>query len=71
MLLLVLGATWMGLGVLSEAKPEVAAMAAAYLGLTARNGVAGAVGGAVVVGYLADLSGHAQGASGSPPRVCA
>ncbi len=56
-LLVVLGAVWMRLGFLAEAKPAAAVMAAAYLGLTARSGVAGAVGGAVVIGYLADLIG--------------
>ena len=46
-------------GGLVEWKPEVAAIAAAYLGLTARRSVAGAVGASIVVGYLSDLIGGA------------
>ncbi|MCA9680117.1 MAG: hypothetical protein H6709_21970 [Kofleriaceae bacterium] len=65
-ILLVLGSLWMTLGRLPwifgglvEWKPEVAAIAAAYLGLTARRSVAGAVGASIVVGYLSDLIGGA------------
>jgi rod shape-determining protein MreD len=43
------------LGPLAVAIPDLAAVTAAYLGLTARRGIAQAVGGAVVVGYLGDL----------------
>lgn len=52
--LLVLGVIWWRLGV-GDARPEVAGVAAAYLGLTARRSIAGAVGASVVIGYLADL----------------
>ena len=41
------------------AAPEVGGLVAAYLGLTARGNIAPAVGGAVTVGYLADLLGGA------------
>jgi cell shape-determining protein MreD len=45
--------------------PDVVALTAAYLGLTARRGVSPAVAGAVVLGYLGDLI------SGSPPGLIA
>lgn len=53
----VLASVWrlLPLGVTSVAVPDVVALTAAYLGLTARRGVAPAVGGAVILGYLADL----------------
>jgi cell shape-determining protein MreD len=54
-IILLLGAIWRTLGVLAEAKPEIAAVTAAYLGLTARRSLAGAVAGSIVIGYLADL----------------
>jgi len=54
-ILLVVGATWHAIAILPSAPPEIAAVAAVYLGLTARRSVAGAVAGAVVIGYLADL----------------
>jgi cell shape-determining protein MreD len=56
-LLLVLGSVWrtLPIGPLVVAIPDLAAITAAYLGLTARRGIAQAVGGAVVVGYLGDL----------------
>jgi hypothetical protein len=54
-LLLVVGAAWHSIAILPSAPPEIAAIAAVYLGLTARRSLAGAVGGAVVIGYLADL----------------
>jgi rod shape-determining protein MreD len=56
-LILVLGSVWrvLPLGPAAEAVPDLAAVTAAYLGLTARRGIAPAVGGAVIVGYLADL----------------
>jgi rod shape-determining protein MreD len=52
-----LAAVWrlMPLSLLRDATPEVGALTAAYLGLTARRGVAPAVGGSVVLGYLVDL----------------
>ncbi|HEY4057275.1 MAG TPA: hypothetical protein VGM39_11740 [Kofleriaceae bacterium] len=40
---------------LRDAVPDVGALTAAYLGLTARRNVAPSVGGAVVLGYLVDL----------------
>lgn len=56
-LMLVLGVVWPALPVpiLGDTPPDIAAVTAGYLGLTARRGPAGAVGAAVVVGYLADL----------------
>jgi rod shape-determining protein MreD len=54
-ILLVLGALWHAVPILPSARPEIAAITAAYLGLTARRRVAAAVGGSIVVGYLADL----------------
>ncbi len=65
--MLVLGVVWslLPLGPLREAPPDVAALTAGYLGLTARRGVAGAVAGAVVAGYLADLL------AGTPPGLLA
>ena len=66
-LMLVLGVTWsaLPLPVVGEAPPDVAAVTAGYLGLTARRGPAGAVGAAVIVGYLADLL------AGAPPGLLA
>jgi hypothetical protein len=57
--MLVLGVVWpvLPLGPAREAPPDVAALTAGYLGLTARRGVAGAVAAAVITGYLADLLG--------------
>lgn len=54
---LVLGVLWpaLPLGPLREAPPDVAALTAGYLGLTARRGVGGAVVASVIAGYLADL----------------
>jgi rod shape-determining protein MreD len=54
-ILVMLGAIWPSLGVLGAARPEIAAITAAYLGLTARRSLAGAVAGAVIIGYLSDL----------------
>ena len=45
--------------------PDLGALTAAYLGLTARRNVAPAVGGSVVLGYLVDLI------SGAPPGLVA
>ena len=57
LLAVVLASVWrlVPLGVTSVAIPDIFALTAAYLGLTARQGVAPAVGGAVVLGYLGDL----------------
>jgi hypothetical protein len=65
LVLLVLGSVWplLPLGPARSAAPDVAALVAAYLGLTARVGIAPAVAGAVSVGYLADLLG------GTPPGL--
>ncbi|MBX3160843.1 MAG: hypothetical protein KF773_33065 [Deltaproteobacteria bacterium] len=48
---------------LRDAVPDLGALTAAYLGLTARRDVAPAVGGSVVLGYLVDLI------SGTPPGL--
>ncbi len=66
-LMLVTGVLWsrLPLGLLRDAPPDLAALTAGYLGLTARNGIAGPVAGAVVAGYLADLL------SGAPPGLMA
>ena len=40
---------------LRDAVPELGALTAAYLGLTARRSLAPAVGGSVAIGYLADV----------------
>lgn len=42
-------------GFVREAVPDLGALTAAYLGLTARGSLAPAVGGSVVLGYLVDL----------------
>lgn len=52
-------------GFLRDAVPDLGALTAAYLGLTARRGVAPAVGGSIVLGYLVDLI------SGGPPGLMA
>jgi rod shape-determining protein MreD len=51
------GAFWrlMPFSVVKDAVPDIGALTAAYLGLTARRGSAGAVGGSVALGYLVDL----------------
>lgn len=66
-LMLVTGVVWarLPLGPLREVPPDLAALTAGYLGLTARTGLAGAVASAVIAGYLADLL------SGSPPGLMA
>jgi hypothetical protein len=62
-----LGVLWreLPLGPLADTPPDVAALTAGYLGLTARRGVAGAVAGAVAAGYLSDLL------AGTPPGMLA
>ncbi len=51
---------WIG-----DAIPDLGALSAAYLGLTARRQVSPAIGGAIVLGYLIDLI------SGVPPGLIA
>jgi len=65
LVLLVLGSVWrlLPIGVAHAAVPDLSALVAAYLGLTARAAIAPAVAGAVAVGYLADLIG------GAPPGL--
>lgn len=53
-LLIVLGAAWRFVP-LGRAAPDVVALSAVYLGLTARGRLAPAIFGATVLGYLADL----------------
>ncbi len=52
-------------GVAHDAVPELGALTAAYLGLTARRNLAPAVGGSIALGYLIDLI------SGAPPGLVA
>jgi cell shape-determining protein MreD len=61
----VVAAAWrlVPFGFTQDAIPDLGALTAAYLGLTARRGVAPAVAGAVVLGYLVDLIG------GAPPGL--
>jgi rod shape-determining protein MreD len=56
-LCVIVGAVWrlMPYSFIRDGVPDVGALTAAYLGLTARRGSAGAVGGSVVLGYLVDL----------------
>jgi hypothetical protein len=56
-LMLVTGVLWwrLPLGPLRLTPPDLAALTAGYLGLTARRGIAGPVAAAVITGYLADL----------------
>lgn len=56
-LMLVVAVVWpaLPLPLIGDTPPDLAAVTAGYLGLTARRGLAGAVGAAVVTGYLADL----------------
>jgi cell shape-determining protein MreD len=62
----VVAASWRLLGdTLHDAVPDVGALTAAYLGLTARRQIAPAVLGSVVLGYLVDLI------SGLPPGLIA
>jgi len=66
-LCMVLGAVWrlLPFQLVRDAVPDLGALTAAYLGLTARREVAPAVGGSVVLGYLIDLI------SGAPPGLMA
>lgn len=63
----VLGAVWrlLPFQLVRDAVPDLGALTAAYLGLTARRDMAPAVGGSVVLGYLIDLI------SGAPPGLMA
>ena len=56
-LCVIVGACWRLLPaqLLRDAVPELGALTAAYLGLTARRSLAAAVGGSVIIGYLADI----------------
>lgn len=65
-LCVIVGAMWRLMPhALIDAVPDLGALTAAYLGLTARRDAAGAVGGSVVLGYLVDLI------SGAPPGLWA
>ncbi|HPH68360.1 MAG TPA: hypothetical protein PLF40_21535 [Kofleriaceae bacterium] len=57
LLAIVLTAVWhrLPIGMIAQSAPDIGALTAAYLGLTARRGLAPAMGGAVVTGYLLDL----------------
>lgn len=65
LLCVVVGAIWRFLPWIGDAIPDLGALTAAYLGLTARRRVSPAIGGAVVLGYLIDLI------SGVPPGLVA
>jgi len=56
---------WRLLPWIGDAIPDVGALTAAYLGLTARRQVSPAIAGAIVLGYLIDLI------SGAPPGLIA
>ena len=58
-------AVWRLLPWIADAIPDLGALTAAYLGLTARRQVSPAIGGAIVLGYLIDLI------SGAPPGLVA
>ncbi len=66
-LCVVVAAAWrlVAFGPIYDAVPDLGALTAAYLGLTARRGVAPAVAGSVLLGYFIDL------VSGAPPGLCA
>jgi rod shape-determining protein MreD len=64
-LCVIVGAVWRLLPWVSVAVPDLGALTAAYLGLTARRTVSPAVLGSMVLGYLVDLI------SGSPPGLIA
>lgn len=67
LLCVILAAFWrlMPIAIVRDAVPDLGALSAAYLGLTARRDVAPAVGASVVLGYLVDLI------SGAPPGLMA
>ncbi len=63
---IVVGAVWRLMPwAIQDAVPDLGALTAAYLGLTARRNVAPAVGASVFLGYLVDLI------SGAPPGLMA
>jgi cell shape-determining protein MreD len=66
-LCVIVGACWrlMPASFLRDAVPELGALTAAYLGLTARRNLAPAVGGSVALGYLVDVI------SGAPAGLAA
>jgi rod shape-determining protein MreD len=61
----VVAGCWRLLPWIGDAIPDLGALTAAYLGLTARRQVSPAIGGALVLGYLIDLI------SGVPPGMAA
>jgi len=64
LLCVIVGAIWRLMPhLVIDAVPDLGALTAAYLGLTARRNAASAVGGSVVLGYLVDLI------SGAPPGL--
>jgi rod shape-determining protein MreD len=65
LLCVIVAAFWRLLPWVGDAIPDLGALTAAYLGLTARRQVSPAIGGAIVLGYLIDLI------SGAPPGLCA
>ena len=65
LLCVAVAAMWRFLPWVRDAAPDLGALSAAYLGLTARRHVSPAVGGAVVMGYLVDLI------TGAPPGLFA
>lgn len=64
-LCVIVAAFWRLLPFVADAVPELGALTAAYLGLTARRNFAPAVGGSVAIGYLVDVI------SGAPPGFSA
>jgi len=65
LLCVAVAAVWRLVPAISDAVPDLGALTAAYLGLTARRQLSPAIGGAVVLGYLVDLI------SGGPPGLTA
>lgn len=61
----VVASVWRLVPWLADAIPDIGALTASYLGLTARRQVSPAIGGAMVLGYLIDLI------SGAPPGLVA
>jgi rod shape-determining protein MreD len=64
-LCVIVASVWRLLPWVHDAVPDLGALTAAYLGLTARRNIAPAVGGSIVLGYLVDLI------SGAPPGLVA
>lgn len=65
LLCIAVAALWRLAPWIADAIPDLGALTAAYLGLTARRQVAPAIGGAIALGYLVDLI------SGAPPGLIA